>query len=76
MDSREVAIQSAIAEPNSGVRISQRAVCKKWGIPRSSLQARVRGYNPHAVAHSLQQRLTREQEELLVQLILDEDSRA
>src|SRR5690242_13526201 len=76
MDPREVAIQPAIAELNSGVRISQRAVCKKWGVPRSSLRARVRGHNPHAIAHSHQQRLTPEQEEFLVQWILDEDSRA
>jgi hypothetical protein len=37
MDPREVAIQSAIADLASGVEKSQRAACKKWGVPRSSL---------------------------------------
>jgi DNA-binding Lrp family transcriptional regulator len=76
MDAREVAIQCAIAELNSGVRISQRALAKKWGVPRSTLQERVKGRSRHAIAHSYQQRLTPEQEEFLVEWILDEDSRA
>ena len=76
MDARETAIQFAIADLNSGVEKSQRAACKKWGIPRSSLQERLNGSKPHAIAHSHQQRLTPEQEEFLVQWILGEDSRA
>ena len=76
MDPRETAIQSAIADLNSGVEKSQRAVCKKWGVPRSSLQERLNGRVPNAIAHHHQQRLTPEQEEFLVEWILDEDTRA
>jgi hypothetical protein len=76
MDARETAIQFAIADLDSGVEKSQRAACKKWRVPRSSLQERLNGSKPHAIAHSHQQRLTPEQEEFLVQWILDEDSRA
>lgn len=76
MDTRETAIQSAIADLNSGVEKSQRAVCKKWGVPRSSLQERLNGRVPNAIAHHHEQRLTPEQEEFLVEWILDEDTRA
>jgi hypothetical protein len=37
MDARETAIQFAIADLDSGVEKSQRAACKKWRVPRSSL---------------------------------------
>ncbi|XPS72644.1 hypothetical protein M3J07_004794 [Ascochyta lentis] len=76
MDTREVAIQSAIADLNAGVFKSQRQAARAYGIPKSSLQSRLQGYQPHAIAHSNQQRLTPEQEEFLVEWILEEDSRA
>jgi hypothetical protein len=66
MDAREVALKCAIAELNSGVRISQRALAKKWGVPRFTLQERVKGRSRHAIAHSYQQQLTPEREKFLV----------
>lgn len=76
MDPRELAIQSAIRDLHAGVFTSQRKAAQAYGIPRSSLQARLRGQLPHASAHQDQQRLTPEQEAFLVDWILDEDSRA
>jgi len=76
MDARETAIQFAIADLNSSIKKSQHAACSKWGIPQLSLQERLDGSKPHAIAHSHQQRLTPEQEEFLTQWILDKDSRA
>ncbi|XPS99888.1 hypothetical protein M3J09_009056 [Ascochyta lentis] len=41
MDTREVAIQSAIADLNAGVFKSQRQAARAYGIPKSSLQSRL-----------------------------------
>jgi hypothetical protein len=76
MDPREVAIQAAISDLISGVYTSQRKAAKAWGVPRSTLQERINGRQPNAIAHSNQQRLTPEQERFLVEWILEEDSRA
>ncbi|KAG9190620.1 hypothetical protein G6011_08708 [Alternaria panax] len=76
MDNHEAAIQNAIRDLNAGVFTSQRAACQAWGVPRSTLQGRLAGRAPNAIAHHQQQRLTPEQEEFLVQWILDEDLRA
>ncbi|UPX14071.1 uncharacterized protein EKO05_0004563 [Ascochyta rabiei] len=76
MDPREVAIQSAIADLNSGVFTSQRQAAKAYGVPRSTIQERLSGRQPNAIAHHQQQRLTPEQEQFLVNWILEEDSRA
>ncbi|XPT04274.1 hypothetical protein M3J09_013355 [Ascochyta lentis] len=76
MDTREVAIQSAIADLKASVFKSQRQAARAYGIPKSSLQSRLQGHQPHAIAHLNQQRLTPEQEEFLVEWILKEDSRA
>jgi hypothetical protein len=76
MDARELAIQSAINDLNSGVFTSQRKAAQAWGVPRSTLQERINGRQPNATAHSNQQRLTPEQEHFLVEWILEEDSRA
>ncbi len=76
MDSREVAIQNAIRDLNSGVYTSQRKAAEAYGIPRSSLRGRLAGQQSHAIAHQHQQRLTPEQEGFLVQWILNEDARA
>jgi hypothetical protein len=76
MDAREHAIKSAIRNLESGVYTSQRAAAKAWGVPRSTLQYRLAGQQPHAIAHQHQQRLSPEQEEFLVDWIPDEDARA
>ena len=76
MDARELAIQAAINDLRTGVFTSQRKAAAAYGVPRSSLQERINGRQPNAIAHSNQQRLTPEQEAFLVDWILDEDSRA
>jgi hypothetical protein len=76
MDPKESAIQSAIADYNSGVFTSLRKAAEWYGIAESTLRGRRRGQQPHAIAHQQQQRLTPEQEAFLVDWILDEDSRA
>jgi hypothetical protein len=76
MDAHELSIQSAIRDLESGVYTSQRAAAKAWGVPRSTLQHRMAGLQPRAIAHQHQQRLSPEQEEFLVDWILEEDSRA
>jgi hypothetical protein len=76
MDNREYRIQCAIRDLSSGVIKSQRRAAQLYNVPRTSIQARLKGHQHHAIAHQQQQRLTPEQEEFLVQWILDEDLRA
>ncbi|KAI2479371.1 transposase tan1 [Pyrenophora tritici-repentis] len=76
MDNREVAIQNALHNLRAGVFKSQRQAARAWGVPRSTLQHRLAGRLPNAIAHSDQQRLTPEQDEFLVEWVLDEDLRA
>jgi hypothetical protein len=76
MDPHEEAIQGAISDLESGVFTSQRAAAKAWGVPRSSIQRRLQGSVPHAIAHQQQQRLTPEQEAFVVDWILEEDARS
>lgn len=76
MDPHEAAIQSAIRDLNSGVFTSQRKAAAAYGVAESTLRGRLRGQQPHAIAHSNQQRLTPEQERFLVKWILEEDTRA
>ena len=76
MDNREISMQSAIGDLNSGIFKSIRKAAEAYNIPRSTLQARIKGCNSRAISHQQQQRLTPEQETFLVDWILDEDSRA
>ena len=76
MDSKELSIQNAIADLDSGVFTSERAAARWHGVARSTLQGRRAGQQPHAIAHSNQQRLTPEQERFLADWILEEDARA
>ena len=75
MDAREQAVQLAINDLNAGVYASQRAAAKVYGIPRSTLQGRLKGATNSALSHQHQQRLTPLQEDFLVQWILEEDAR-
>jgi hypothetical protein len=65
MDHREQAIESTIADLRRGVFSSQRKAADAYRIPRSTLQQRLNGRKPNAIAHSNQQRLTPEQETFL-----------
>ena len=76
MEAREVAIQNTIRDLSAGVFTSQRKAAKAYGVPRSSLQARLAGHQTHATAHQHQQRLTPGQEDFLAEWIFDKDSRA
>ena len=76
MDAREVAIQLAISDLAAGLYTSQRAAAKAYGLPRSTLQDRLRGATTSAISHQHQQLLTPLQEDFLVEWILEEDARA
>jgi phage host-nuclease inhibitor protein Gam len=76
MDPRETAIAQAIADLNAGIHISQRAAAKAYGIPRATLQERLKGRTNRSTCHQHQQRLSPEQEQFLVEWILKEDGRA
>ena len=76
MAAREVAIQSAIRDLNTGLYSSQRAAAKAYGVPESTLRNRLKGATNSALSHQHQQRLTPTQEDFLVDWILDEDARA
>jgi hypothetical protein len=75
MAGRELSIQSAIRDLNSGVYTSRPAAAKAYNISRSTLQERLAGRHPHAIAHQIAQRLKPGQEEFLVNWIFDEDLR-
>jgi hypothetical protein len=76
MEAREVAIQNAIHNLSAGVFTSQQKAAKAYGVPCSSLQARLASHQTHATAHQHQQQLTLGQEGFLAKWILDEDSHA
>lgn len=71
MDPKELAIQSAIADVESG--LSQRKAADLNNVARSTLQERLKGRQGHATAHQHQQRLTPEQEDFLADWILSEE---
>lgn len=75
MNSREQAIQAAIADYNSGIYTSQRAAAKAYAIPRSTLVDRLKGATDAHTSHQHQQKLTPDQEEFLADWILEEDAR-
>jgi hypothetical protein len=75
MDTRELAIQSAIRDYNARIYTSQSAAAKAYGIPRGTLRDRLKGATNSATSHQHQQRLTPLQEDFLVDWILEEDAR-
>lgn len=68
----EKSLQSAILDVQNGMSV-QRA-SKTWGVPRSTLQNRLKGSESHKIAHSHLQRLSTEQEEKVVQWITLQES--
>jgi hypothetical protein len=76
MDPKETAIALAISDLETGVYTSQRAACAAYGVPRATLQDRLKGATKKTTSHQHQQRLTPEQEEYLVKWIIKEDGRA
>jgi 4-hydroxybenzoate polyprenyltransferase len=74
MGNREEIIQKALADFKSGKISSLRAAATAYGVPKSTLSNRLHGSQPHAIAHEAHQRLTPDQEVLLVDWILDLDS--
>lgn len=76
MNEKELAIQRAVSDVNTSSFISLQKAADSYSIPRSTLRSRISGRQQRATAHLNQQRLTPEQEEFLVGLILKEDSRA
>ncbi|KAF2021059.1 hypothetical protein BU24DRAFT_457076 [Aaosphaeria arxii CBS 175.79] len=66
MADRELSIRNAIAAYNADPAMSIRRAAQLHNVPRSTLTGRLKGANPHALAHQLQQRLTPEQEAWVV----------
>ena len=60
MDTREVAIDSAVRDYRAGIFTSLRKAAEAYEVPRSTLQDRMNGRQPNAIAHSNQQQLTLE----------------
>lgn len=56
-------LQEALREVHKGT--SQRSASKRWRVPRTTLQDRLRGGSSHAKAHEPRQRFSRRQEKLL-----------
>ena len=75
MSARENAISQALSDLNSGIQTSQNSVATSYNIPRSTLQERLKGRTNARESHEHQQRLSRNQEEFLVEWILEEDER-
>ncbi|KAI0996446.1 hypothetical protein K3495_g11735, partial [Podosphaera aphanis] len=75
MNARETAINSAINDLNARIFLSQRAAAKEYKIPESTLRSRMKGRTNSQLSHQFQQRLTKEQEKMLVEWILDLDAR-
>jgi hypothetical protein len=75
MNTRENTIHQAISDLNSGVLPSQNAAADAYGLPRSTLQERIKGRKNARESHAHQQRLAPEQEEFLVEWILEEEQR-
>jgi len=73
MADHEQIIEKTIADIKSGKVSSIRATANKYGIPRSTLQDRIKGKLSKHEARKHQQRLSPEQEEFLVDWILDQD---
>ena len=75
MSTRENMIHHAIDDVKTGVLPSQNAAADAYGLPRSTLQERIKGRKNARESHAHQQRLAPEQEEFLVEWILEEDQR-
>src|SRR5215469_10375112 len=75
MNTRENMIRLAINDVKSSVLLSQNSAADAYGVPRSTLQDRIKGRKNARESHSHQQRLAPEQEEFLADWILEEDQR-
>jgi len=60
-------LEEALLDVSNGSTVREAA--RTWGVPRSTLQNRLKGYEPHSTAHSDSQRLSIEQEKKLVKWI-------
>ena len=76
MNIKENAIQSAIADLNSGNFKAQRAAARAYKVSLSTLHGRIHGSTKFIDSHQHLQRLTPEQENYLVQWILEMGSKA
>src|SRR3978361_1339368 len=72
----EVAVQQAIRALLTRDFTSIRAAAKHYNIAESTLRGRIHGrHSPNPLSHERLQRLSNNQEELLVDWILEEDAR-
>ena len=71
----EAQIILAIEAVQSSRKLSRRAAAKLYNVPESTLRARMNGVTPKADSRPASQSLTKIEEEVVVQYILDLDSR-
>jgi transposase-like protein len=78
MAPNELAIKAALDELRNTKNAAVREVCKRYGIPRSTLRRRIERAEPHVTAHSHTQKLPPADENSLVEWILrqNKDGRA
>ena len=67
MDPRETAIEQAISDLKARIYTSQKAAAKAYGIPRSTLQDRLKGATNMTTSHQHEQRLSPKQEKFIVE---------
>ncbi|KFY28361.1 hypothetical protein V493_02963, partial [Pseudogymnoascus sp. VKM F-4281 (FW-2241)] len=71
----EAQIILAIEAIQSSRKLSRRAAAKLYNVPESTLRARMNSVTPKADSRPVSQSLTKIEEEVVVQYILDLDSR-
>ncbi len=71
----EAQIILAIEAIQSSHKLSRRAAAKLYNVPESTLRARMNGVTPKADSRPVSQSLTEIEEDVVVQYILDLDSR-
>ncbi|KEQ90155.1 hypothetical protein AUEXF2481DRAFT_57885, partial [Aureobasidium subglaciale EXF-2481] len=74
MDPRELTIQTALHEFNTGVFTSLRAAGRAHNVSERTLRRRRDGILDRRTAHAHEQRLSPRQEDLLVRWILEQEA--
>jgi hypothetical protein len=74
MDQREQQIQLALEDLRTGGITSIRAASRAYGIPESTLRARLKGTPTRRSAHQYRKRLSIRQEKFLVDWILEQEA--
>jgi hypothetical protein len=65
-------LELALDSCKSGCVKSNRRAAKLYGVPRRTLEGRLKGAQPRALAHLYQRRLTSVEEQLLIRRICED----